>query len=173
MIDPLLYFYLMLKASLFSTGGMGNLPAVRDDLVLRRGWASDEQIAASLSVGQITPGPNGLWVVSLGFLVDGLRGALVTTLAISLPPLLILLVERLFHRLGGDDHPAVRGFVRGLGLAGGGAFAVTLIRLLVGHGLDAASVFFTAASIALVLSRRVPPVAILLLAALAGALLLR
>jgi len=90
MIEPLTYFWLLLKASLFSTGGTGNLPSLHADL-LARGWANEQQFAESLAIGQISPGPSGLWVISLGYLVDGLRGAVLTLIAISLPPLVVLL----------------------------------------------------------------------------------
>ena len=69
-MNPLLLFWLLLKGSLFSTGGMGNVPILHADL-LARGWSSDRQFAESMAIGQITPGPNGLWVISLGYLVGG------------------------------------------------------------------------------------------------------
>src|SRR5262249_15915056 len=75
MIDGLLLFLLMLKAALFSTSGIGNLPILHQDL-LSRGWATDRNFTESLAIGQISPGPSGLWVISLGYLLDGLRGAL-------------------------------------------------------------------------------------------------
>lgn len=84
MIEPFTYFWILLKASLFSTGGTGNLPSIHADLLLR-GWATDRQFAEALAIGQISPGPSGLWVICLGYLTDGLRGALLATLAISLP----------------------------------------------------------------------------------------
>jgi len=65
MIEPLLYFWLILKASLFSTGGNGNLPSIHADM-LARGWATERHFAEALAIGQIRPGPNGLWVVCLG-----------------------------------------------------------------------------------------------------------
>jgi len=78
-IDALLLFWLMFKAALFSTSGSGNLPILHQDL-LARGWATDRNFAESLAIGQISPGPSGLWVISLGYLLDGLRGALLTVL---------------------------------------------------------------------------------------------
>ena len=65
MIDWLLFFWLMFKAALVSTSGTGNLPIVHQDF-LARGWATDRQFAESLAIGQISPGPSGLWVISLG-----------------------------------------------------------------------------------------------------------
>jgi chromate transporter len=168
MIDPLIYFWLLLKASLFSTGGSGNLPSLHADL-LTRGWATERQFAESLAIGQLSPGPTGLWVISLGYLTDGLRGALLATLAISLPPFVVLAVDRLHRRVG--DHPAVQGFVRGLGLAVVGIFLVVLAQLLAGNGIDGRSLLLMLAGAGLALTRRVPVPVLLGLAAIAGALL--
>src|SRR5499426_2117515 len=97
MNHPFTLFWIMFKASLLSTTGTGNLPIVHQDL-LARGWANDRQFAESLAIGQISPGPSGLWVISMGYLVDGLRGAVLTLIAISLPPLLALLLVNGFYR---------------------------------------------------------------------------
>ena len=126
MIDALLLFWLMFKAALFSTSGSGNLPILHQDL-LARGWATDRNFAESLAIGQISPGPSGLWVISLGYLLDGLRGALLTLVAITLPPLVVLAINGFYRRYG--DHPALQGFVRGLSLAVSGCAGVS--RLLI------------------------------------------
>lgn len=167
-MDPAGLFWLMLRASLLSTGGFGNLPSLHEDLVAR-GWATDRQFAEALAVGQVSPGPNGLWVVSLGYLVSGLAGAVLALVAISLPPLLVLGVDRLYRRSG--RHPAVRGFVRGLGLAVVGVSVVVLAGLVGANGLDAGVVLIAAGGVGLGLVRRVPVVVVLLLAAAAGVLL--
>ncbi|CAN5533146.1 hypothetical protein BH10CHL1_BH10CHL1_35620 [soil metagenome] len=168
MIQPLIYFWVLLKASLFSTGGTGNLPSIHADL-LARGWATDRQFAEALAIGQISPGPNGLWVICLGYLTDGVRGSLLATLAISLPPMVVLAVVALHRRVG--DHPAMQGFVRGLGLAVSGIFLVVVVRLLHENGIDVRSVVIVLVSIGLALTGRLPVPVLLGLAALAGALL--
>lgn len=164
-MEPAGLFWLMLRASLLSTGGFGNLPSLHEDLI-DRGWATDRQFAEALAVGQVSPGPNGLWVVSLGYLVSGLAGAVLALVAISLPPLLVLGVDRLYRRSG--RHPAVRGFVRGLGLAVVGVSVVVLAGLVGATGLDAGVVLVAAGGVVLGLMRRVPVVVVLLLAAAAG-----
>ncbi len=162
-----LYFWLFLKASLFSTGGTGNLPSLHADLPAH-GWASDRQFAEALTIGQISPGPTGLWVISLGYLTDGGRGSLLALVAVLLPPLLILGVERLYRRV--QHHPAVEGFVQGLGLAVVGVFAVALHRILQSAGISPRSILILLTAMGLALTRRVPVVGIVGLAGLAGIL---
>lgn len=164
MIDALLYFWVMFKASLLSTGG-GNIPILHEDL-LARGWATERQFAEALAIGQVSPGPTGLWVISLGYLLDGLRGALLSLIAITLPPLLVLLVHGLYRRYG--DHPATQGFVRGLSLAVAGIFLVVLAGILRSAGIDAMGLLIVLGALALGTTRRVPVVAVMALAALAG-----
>ena len=164
-MSGLLFFWLFLKASLFSTGGMGNLPSLHADLPARH-WATEQQFAESLTIGQISPGPSGLWVISLGYLTGGLRGSLLATLAILLPPVLILGVERLYRRV--QDHPAVEGFMQGLGLAVVGVFVVALHGILQSAGISARSIILLLAAVGLALTRRVPVIGIVGLAGLAG-----
>jgi chromate transporter len=155
----------MLKASLLSTSGLGNLPQLHDDLT-GGGWATEQEFAESLAVGQITPGPSGLWVISLGYLVDGPRGALVAAVAISIPPLAVLLLARIYRRVG--HHPATQGFVRGLSLAVNGVFLVVLAGLFGANGVDPVAISIVLGSVALGLARRVPVIVTLAIAAAVG-----
>jgi chromate transporter len=165
MSHPLALFWIMLRAALLSTSGMGNLPIVHQDL-LSRGWATDRQFAESLSIGQISPGPSGLWVISLGYFVDGLRGAALTVLAIALPPLVVLLLVRFYGRFG--NHPATQGFVRGLGLAVAGIFLVVLAGIMNTVGWSSTNLMIMLGTMALAATRRVPVLLMLMLAALVG-----
>lgn len=166
-ISWLLYFWLFFKASLFSTGGTGNLPSLHADLPAH-GWATERQFGEALTIGQVSPGPTGLWVVSLGYLTGGGRGSLLALVAVLLPPLLILGVERLYRRV--QDHPAVEGFVQGLGLAVVGVFAVALHGIFQSAGISVRSVVILLAAVGLALTRRVPVVGIVALAGVAGIL---
>jgi chromate transporter len=164
-MDPWLYLWLLLKASLFSTGGTGNLPMIHDEF-LARGWAGERQFAEALAIGQISPGPTGFWVVSFGYLTYGLPGALLATVAISLPPFAVLAVDALHRRIG--DHPAVSGFVRGVGLAVAGSFVLVLAGLLRESGSDWRSLLIASAALLLGHVKRVSIPLIFGLAALLG-----
>jgi chromate transporter len=166
MNHPFTLFWIMFKAALLSTSGTGNLPMVHQDLIAR-GWATDRQFAESLAIGQISPGPSGLWVISMGYLVDGVRGGALTLLAIALPPVLVLLLVHGFYARWGN-HPATQGFVRGLGLAVGGIFLVVLSRIMNNAGWTFTNLMITLVTVAIAATRRVPVVLILVAAALVG-----
>ena len=114
----------------------------------------------------MSPGPNGLWGISWGYLSGGLPGSLLALLALTLPPLLILVIERGYRRV--QHHPAAEGFVSGLALAVAGVFVVTLSGILRSAGLSPHTVVLAGTAIAL--TRRVPLFGIIGLAGLAGVL---
>jgi chromate transporter len=167
-MDIWLFFWLFLKASLFSTGGMGNLPSLHADLLARH-CATEREFAESLVIGQISPGPNGLWVISLGYFTRGVIGSLLALLAIVLPPLLVLWVEKIYRRV--QDHPAVEGFMRGLSLAVAAIFAVVMIGFLRSQPDGPVGVLIAVAAICLGLVRRIPVIAIIALAGIVGIVL--
>jgi chromate transporter len=166
-MNPLLFFWLFLKASLFSTGGLGNLPFLQKDLSAH-GWARDTDFATAIAVGQLSPGPTGLWSISLGYLTYGWIGAGLALAALSLPPLLALVVAAFYTRV--EKIPAVQDFNRGLGLGVVGltlAVAARLAQTLI-HGWSGALTAVVA--LAMALSGRVPVIVILGLAAAFGCL---
>ncbi|MGE5265131.1 MAG: chromate transporter, partial [Acidobacteriota bacterium] len=112
-MNPLLFFWIFFKASLLSTGGLGNLPFLKEDL-LGLGWAQPADFVTAIAVGNLSPGPNGLWSVSLGYLTFGWLGAILALAALSLPPLLTLLVAASYSSI--EHRPVVQDFTRGLAL---------------------------------------------------------
>src|SRR4051812_12543896 len=117
MINPFLYFLFFLKASLFSTGGLSNLPSLHQDLTAHH-WAADADFGHSVVIGQMSPGPTGLWVVSLGYLTYGWLGALFALVAIIIPALFVLVVSAGYARI--EQWRWIPGGVGGGSLAGGG-----------------------------------------------------
>jgi len=168
--DPISVFLFVLKSSLLSTGGQGNLPSLHQDF-LSRGWATDSQFAAALAVGQVTPGPDGLWVVAFGYLVAGLPGGVLAAFAVVLPPLLVLPMERLHRRFA--KRAAVRGFVRGIVLTVAATVPLVFLRILATYGLDPKAVGIAVGCLAILATRRVPVIAVIGLGTFAGLALYR
>ncbi|MGH8883437.1 MAG: chromate efflux transporter, partial [Stackebrandtia sp.] len=79
-------FATMLKigAVLYGSGYV-LLAFLRGDFVDRLGWISNEQLIDAVSIGQVTPGPVFTTATFIGYLVAGLPGAFVATVAIFLP----------------------------------------------------------------------------------------
>ena len=169
-MNPIIYFLLFLKASLFSTGGFSNLPSLRQDLIAR-GWANEADFGRAIAIGQVSPGPNGLWVVSLGYFTDGFLGAALALVAITLPPLLVLVVASRYSRI--ERQPWAQGAMRGV------PFAVISLLLSVvwtitrQPGVDWRGLLIGLAAFGLALSQKVNIVLILALAGAVGYFLYR
>lgn len=170
MINPFVYFLLFLKASLFSTGGFSNLPSLHQDM-LARGWAKDLNFGQSIAIGQISPGPNGLWVISLGYFTYGVLGSVLALIAITLPPLLVLVIAGRYARV--ERQAWVQGAMVGVSLAVIGLLMTVVWTILRQPGVDWKGFVITLAAFGLALSRRVNVLVILTLAGLAGYLLYR
>jgi chromate transporter len=183
MINPLIYFLLFLKASLFSTGGFSNLPSLHQDL-LSSGWAREADFGQSIAIGQISPGPNGLWVISLGYLTYGFPGASLALLAITLPALLVLVISAAYTRI--ERYTRAQGAMYGVSLAVVGLLLTVVWTILRAwdvvylcrgstcvFGVDWKGLLIAAAAFGLALSRKVNILLILGLAGLMGYFLYR
>jgi chromate transporter len=161
----IIFFWTVLKSALFSTGGFGPFPMLHTDFIAH-GWASERQFTEALSIGQITPGPSGLWVVSLCQLVAGLPGAVISCIALALPPLTILIVRHFYARIG--KHPATQGLLDGVVLVITGFSIVILVRMFISNGVNIELAVIAVISTVLAITRRVSTSAILIVAVLIG-----
>jgi chromate transporter len=167
-MDLLTWFLIALKGSLLSTGGFGPLPIIHDDMIAQ-GWATERMFTEALAIGQASPGPNGLWVVSLGYFVGGVPGGVLAVLGMAIPPLLVIAVERVYARHG--NHIAMRGFLDGMAIAVGVLGLAIFGKLWQGDVFDPRSLGIFGAALVLAASKRVPVVGIIALAATAGVVL--
>jgi chromate transporter len=170
MINPFVYFLLFLKASLFSTGGFSNLPSLHQDLIAN-GWANETDFGQSIAIGQISPGPNGLWVISLGYFTYGYLGAFFALVAITLPALLVLLISAGYGKI--EQKTWVQGAMQGVSLAVVGLLLTVVWTILRQPGVDWRGLIIAAVAFGLAWSRKVNILIILALAGLAGYFLYR
>ena len=152
MINPVLYFFIFIKASLFSTGGLSNLPSLHHDLI-GEGWAEDTDFGQSVVIGQLSPGPNGLWVVGLGFFTYGLLGAAMALVAITIPAFLVLAVSAGYARI--ERSRWVPGGMRGVSLAVIGVLLSVVWTILNQPGMDWRGLLIAAGACGLAATRRV------------------
>ncbi len=90
-------FLTMLKigAVLYGSGYV-LLAFLEGDFVERLGWITREQLLDAVSIGQVTPGPLFTTATFVGYLVAGVPGALLATVAIFLPSFVFVgLITRL------------------------------------------------------------------------------
>ncbi len=95
-------------------GGTAVLPEMQHVTVHTYQWLSDAQFRSIYSLGQISPGPNMLMVLLIGYRLSGAVGAIVVGLAFFVPDCIIaVLVNRLWHHF--HDSPWQRAIQRGMG----------------------------------------------------------
>jgi chromate transporter len=170
MINPFIYFLLFLKASLFSTGGFSNLLSLHQDLIAN-GWAVEAQFAESIALGQISPGPNCLWVVCLGYLTYGWLGGSLALVALVLPALLVLVVSAGYKRI--EHQRWVPGCMRGISLAVIGILLTIVWSIVSLPTVDWKGDIVGIVAFGLALTRKVNILLILALAGVAGYFLYR
>lgn len=126
-MGPLDLFLSCLKAATFSVGGLSSLPVLQQELVVP-GHLTEQQVIESLAIGRLSPGPNGLYIVSLGYFALGWLGAGIALLAAALPPLALVPAAALIRRQ--LLSPVAAGMVRGVALSTSGLLVATAISLL-------------------------------------------
>ena len=92
-------YFLKIGAILFG-GGYVLFAYINYDIVARYHWLTERQLLDAIAVGQITPGPVSSAVTFIGYLIEGLPGAILSTIAIFLPSfLIVLLLGKILPRL--------------------------------------------------------------------------
>ncbi len=169
-MDPLTLFLVLVKDSALALGGLGSLPLLRQDLVAT-GVVSDAQLVEALAIGRLSTGPNGLWIVSLGYQMAGPVGAALALVASSLPPLVILPATAVARRWLLSVPFA--GLVRGAALATGGLLCATGVSLVLPPGSAASwwQVLVGIAAAVLTYQGRLHPAIVVIASALLGLLL--
>jgi chromate transporter len=81
---PLFLVFLKVGAVLFGSGYV-LLAFLQGDLVQRLHWLTERQLLDAVAVGQVTPGPVFTTATFIGYVLGGLPGAIVATVAIFLP----------------------------------------------------------------------------------------
>lgn len=130
MLEQLQLFLIFVKASALAVGGLASLPLLRADLVPR--YVTDGGIVQALAIGRLAPGPNGLFIVSLGYLVAGWTGAVYALIGASLAPLAIVPATALARRWLLSAW--FGGVVRGVSLATAGLLLATGVTIVAAGG---------------------------------------
>ncbi len=135
-------FISYLKIGFFGFGGgYAMLSLIQNEVVVRHGWMTSSEFADIVAVSQITPGPIAInsatyvgYTVGIqsGSTLGGILGAVITTTAVCLPALTImLLLTRFFLRL--RNNPIIEGAMRGMRPVVIGMVAATALMLIAPH----------------------------------------
>jgi chromate transporter len=161
------------KAGAFTFGsGLAIVPFLRDGLVAQHHWLTDQQFTDAVAMGLISPGPVVIMATFAGYLIFGVVGAVVATLAVFVPVYLFVVVPGRWFRKH-EKHPRLQGFVKGATAAAAGAIvgaAIVIGRDTISGSLSA---LIGVIALALLLQRfiKIPEPALIAIGAAAGLLL--
>jgi chromate transporter len=154
--------------SLMAIGGMSAvLPDMHRYLVEANHWLSDRQFADAYALAQAAPGPNMMFVTLLGWQLSGWAGAIVATLAIIFPPIVLTLGVTRLHA-NNPDAPLGRAIRGGLGPIAIGLTLASGWILAQSADYSWRTALLTLATVALMLRTKLNPVWLIAFGALAG-----
>jgi chromate transporter len=161
-VDLLTLGAVFLKAGALLYGsGYVLIAFLRGDLVERLGWLTDAQLIDAVAIGQVTPGPLFTTATFVGYLLAGLPGAMVATVAIFLPAFVIVaLVGPWVARV--RDRPVTAALLDGVNAAAIGLMAAVSIQLGATAFRDPLTVGIGVVAAAGLLVGRVPSVLLVL-----------
>ena len=155
---------------LFSFGGGYAILSFLQQEVERRGWMTAERFVDLVAISQSTPGPIALNMATfVGYQTGGVVGALIATLAVSLPGMIMMTAFALFF-FHFYERPSSQAVFRGLrpavvGLVAAAAWQIGKVAIV-----NWAAVGITVVCILLIAKWKVSPVFLVIGSAIAGIL---
>ncbi|CAN5355488.1 MAG: chromate transporter [Acidimicrobiia bacterium] len=162
-------FWYFLKAGAFVFGsGLAIVPFLYGGVVGGFGWLDDQQFLDAVAVAMLTPGPVVITTGFIGYLVAGLPGAVIASVATFLPAYLLTVFPAPYFRKHGS-RPALAAVVDGVTAAAIGAIAGAVVVLGRRAIVDLPTALLAIAALtALWRTRRLPELVVILMAAAAG-----
>lgn len=168
---PLRLFVMFLRiGSLLFGSGYVLLAFLEAEMVERTGLLTGEELLDAIAVGQVTPGPLFTTATMVGYLVDGVPGAVAATAGIFLPS--FLLVAAIGPALGRLLRaPAARPVLDGLNAAALGLMAAAIVELAGAAATGPVGVVLAAAALVVLLRTAVNPTWLVVVAGIGAVLL--
>lgn len=126
-MNIVLLYLLLLKGTVTAFAGLASLPVIQESLVNHHHALTNERLNETVVITRSSPGPVGLYIVSVGYFAAGLPGAVAGWLAMITPALLIIpLVHLVGRRM---EHPRVRSVLQTAVIASAGLLLAAAIPL--------------------------------------------
>jgi chromate transporter len=126
-MNIVLLYLVLLKGTATASAGLASLPVIQDALVAHYHVLTNDQLNEAVVITRSTPGPVGLYIVSVGYFAAGLPGAIAGWLSMITPALLII---PLVHYVGRKmEHPRVKAILQAVVIASAGLLLAAAIPL--------------------------------------------
>lgn len=165
-------FWTFVKVSAFTIGGgMAMVAVVRDILVVKRKWMSEDEFMDILAISQTLPGLMAVnTAIFIGYRLLGTKGSIVATLGSIIPPFFIILaIVMVFN--GHWDNEAVVAVFQGIRPAVVALIAVPTIQMAIRQKLNWVTGSLAVVTILLIALLKVSPIYIILVVGVIAALI--
>jgi chromate transporter len=158
-------FLFFLKAGTFVFGsGLAIVPFLYGGVVGGFHWLTERQFLDAVAIAMITPGPVVITSGFIGYLVAGPLGAFAATLAVFLPPYLLVVIGAPYYRRFAKNRQ-VKAFVQGVTAAAVGAIAGAAMILSKRAVMDLPTVLIAVVSLLLLVRFKKTPEPLIILGA--------
>ena len=156
-------FWTFVKVSAFTIGGgMAMISVVRDILVVKRKWMSEDEFMDIVAISQALPGLMAVnTAIFIGYRLLGTKGSIVATLGSILPPFIIILAIAMVFT-GYKDNKVVEAIFKGIRPAVVALIALPTIQMAIRQRLDWLSGAIALATMLLIAFLKVSPIYIIL-----------
>lgn len=180
-----LFIQFFIIGALSFGGGYASLPLIQATVVENKGWLSYTEFADILTLSEVTPGPIAINAASFaGYRTAGFGGSIAATLGCAAPSCILVSIiailyvkyrnGNVFSKVLGTIRPAVcamvfSSFATVVTLA---LFGTSVFSEIALSALNLVSLALFAGALVLMCTKKVPPVAVMLLSGVFGVILL-
>ncbi len=145
--------FLKIGAVLYGSGYV-LIAFLRADFVDRLGWLTNQQLLDAVAIGQVTPGPLFTAATFIGYILGGVKGAILATLGIFLPSFIFVAISNpIIPRL--RNSPWTSGLLDGVNAASLGLMAAVTFQLGRESLLDIFTLLLAVVSLALLIRYKI------------------
>lgn len=169
LLGKLAFLFLRIGAVTFG-GGFVMIPLIEQEVVKNMHWLTHQQFVDGMALGQMTPGPVLITATFIGYYVANLPGAIVATIAVFLPSLLItIIVGHPLERF--RTNPQVKAFLSAVTPTVVGMMGAAFVNITQAGIHSYLGILIAAISSLILLKWRISPALVMLGALLLGFLL--
>lgn len=166
-----LFIFFLKSGALVFGSGFAIIPFLYRGTVNDYHWLTEKEFMDAIAIGMITPGPVLVIVTFIGFILKGLPGAIISTLAVFLPVyLFVIFLSPLFTKHSSNTN--LNKFLKGVTAAVCGSIVASCLILAQKAIIDIPTLIIAGASIFLIFkTNKIPDPVLIIFFGLVGILL--
>jgi len=168
----MIFFQLLLtfaKIGLFAFGGgSATIPLIQNEIVSGLHWLSLNEFLQLIGIAELTPGPIAINAATfVGYKLGGVGGAIVATLGVCLPSIILVLIAVVFLQKFAAN-PLTDKIIRSLRPAVIALIAAAAYSIAAGGITDVKGIIIAVAGFIVLMTRKINPILVLISAGIAG-----